>query len=60
MCGLHWYREEIEKADGDNQRLAELKQMMEQRFNISEKSAQEKGVHKEIISLYKDIISRKV
>ena len=34
MCGIHWYRELLERADQDPKKLAELLTMLQERYQI--------------------------
>ena len=34
MCGIHWYREQLEKADQDRKQLIELLTMLQERYQI--------------------------
>jgi len=57
MCGMNWYREQLAKAEDNNQRLSELMKMMEDRYQISvDHPATWDKVHPDIIHVYKEII----
>ena len=34
MCGIHWYREQLERADQDKKLLSELLTMLQERYQI--------------------------
>ncbi|HWR40217.1 MAG TPA: hypothetical protein VN611_12030 [Patescibacteria group bacterium] len=34
MCGIHWYRELLERADQDKKKLTELLTMLQERYQI--------------------------
>ncbi|WP_425059345.1 hypothetical protein SCACP_40290 [Sporomusa carbonis] len=59
MCGMNWYREQLAKADDDEERLSELMKMMEERYKISLNHPEEWGkVNSDVIYVYKEIASR--
>lgn len=61
MCGMNWYREEMERAEEDLNRLNELLIMMEQRYQLSPDASPEvlAGLSSDIIAVYKEIMWRK-
>ena len=61
MCGMHWYREELERADEDLGRLNELMAMIEQRYKLTPDAAPDvlDGLSSDIIRVYREIIRRK-
>ncbi|BBB92735.1 MAG TPA: hypothetical protein PKA28_03100 [Methylomusa anaerophila] len=59
MCGLNWYREQLERAEDNKERLAELKKMMEERYKISDLGLAELlELTPDILSTYKEIVLR--
>lgn len=59
MCGMNWYREQLERADDDINRLSELLTMMEQRYRLAPDNQDVAGLNADIIAVYKEIMWRK-
>ena len=61
MCGMNWYRVEMERADEDCNRLGELLTMMEQRYKLSPTADFSilAGLSSDIIAVYQEILWRK-
>ena len=60
MCGMNWYREQMEIAEDDVTRLSQLLNMMEDRYKLSQLSpAALEKINPAIVSVYQEIISRK-
>jgi len=61
MCGMNWYREEMERADENLNRLNELLDMMKQRYKLTPDAAPEvlAGLSSDIIAVYREILVRK-
>ena len=60
MCGMNWYREQMETAEDDVKRLSQLLNMMEDRYKLSQLSpAALEKINPAIVSVYQEIISRK-
>ncbi len=60
MCGMNWYREQMEIAEDDVKRLSQLLNMMEDRYKLSQLSPAElEKINPAIVSVYQEIISRK-
>lgn len=61
MCGMNWYREELERADENLNRLDELLEMMKQRYKLTPDAGPEvlTGLSTDIIAVYKEILARK-
>lgn len=60
MCGMNWYREQMEIAEDDVRRLSQLLNMMEDRYKLSQLSpAALEKINPAIVSVYQEIISRK-
>ncbi len=60
MCGMNWYREQMEIAEDDVKRLSQLLNMMEDRYKLSQLSpAALEKINPAIVSVYQEIISRK-
>lgn len=61
MCGMNWYREEMERADESLIRLNELLAMMEQRYKLTPNTPPEvlAGLSSDIIAVYREILERK-
>ncbi|SMD09033.1 hypothetical protein [Sporomusa malonica] len=60
MCGMNWYREQLEMADDDIKRLSELLKMMEERYKLSHLEAGELDkLSPDIIAIYHELTSRK-
>lgn len=61
MCGMNWYREEMERAEEDLNRLNELLVMLEERYKLSPDADPGifAGLSSDIIAVYKEIMWRK-
>ncbi|TWH46436.1 hypothetical protein [Sporomusa sp. KB1] len=61
MCGMNWYREEMERAEEDLNRLNELLVMLEERYKLSPDADPSilAGLSSDIIAVYKEIRWRK-
>ncbi|WP_094607853.1 hypothetical protein SPSIL_055990 [Sporomusa silvacetica DSM 10669] len=61
MCGMNWYREEMERAEEDINRLSELLAMLEARYKLSPDADPSilAGLSSDIIAVYKEIMWRK-
>lgn len=61
MCGMNWYREEMERAEEDINRLNDLLAMMQQRYKLSPDAAPSilAGLNSDIIAVYQEIMLRK-
>ncbi len=61
MCGMNWYREEMERADENLNRLNELLDMMEQRYKLTPNADPEvlAVLSSDIIAVYREILCRK-
>lgn len=61
MCGMNWYREALERADDDINRLDELLTMMEQRYKLSPNADPSilAGLNSDIVAMYREIMWRK-
>ncbi|HWR42041.1 hypothetical protein [Sporomusa sp.] len=60
MCGMNWYREQMEMADDDVKRLSQLLNMMEERYKLSLLAPGElEQINPTIINVYREIVSRK-
>jgi len=61
MCGMNWYREEMERAEEDINRLSELLAMLEDRYKLSPDADPSilAGLSSDIIAVYKEIMWRK-
>ena len=61
MCGMNWYREEMERAEEDINRLNDLLAMMQQRYKLSPDADPSilAGLNSDIIAVYQEIILRK-
>ncbi len=60
MCGMNWYREEMERAEEDLDRLTQLLAMMEERYKLS--LAEPDDSHRlspDIVDVYLELVSRK-
>ena len=60
MCGMNWYRQQLEMADDDIKRLSELLKMMEERYKLpfAAAGAQDK-LSPDIIAIYQELASRR-
>lgn len=61
MCGMNWYREEMERAEEDINRLNDLLAMMQQRYKLSPDADPSifAGLNSDIIAVYQEITLRK-
>ncbi|CQR73373.1 hypothetical protein SOV_51540 [Sporomusa ovata DSM 2662] len=61
MCGMNWYREEMERAEEDLNRLSELLVMLEERYKLSPDADPSilARLSSDIITVYKEIMWRK-
>ena len=61
MCGMNWYREEMERAEEDINRLNDLLAMMQQRYKLSPDADPSilAGLNSDIITIYQEIMLRK-
>ncbi|MBP2664667.1 MAG: hypothetical protein H6Q71_2615 [Firmicutes bacterium] len=61
MCGMNWYREEMERAEEDINRLNDLLAMMQQRYKLSPDADPSilAGLNSDIIAVYQEIMLRK-
>ncbi|MBP2636450.1 MAG: hypothetical protein H6Q72_2357 [Firmicutes bacterium] len=61
MCGMNWYREEMERADENLNRLDELLEMMKQRYKLTPDADPKvlDSLSADIIAIYKEILVRK-
>ncbi|SDD98467.1 hypothetical protein [Sporomusa acidovorans] len=61
MCGMNWYREAMERADDNIDRLNELLTMMEQRYKLSPNADPSilAGLHADIVEIYRELMWRK-
>ena len=61
MCGMNWYREELERADENLNHLNQLLEMMKQRYKLTPDAGPEvlAGLSADIIAVYKEILVRK-
>jgi hypothetical protein len=61
MCGMNWYREEMERADENLNRLNQLLDMMEQRYKLTPNASPQilAGLSSDIIAVYQEILSRR-
>lgn len=61
MCGMNWYRIEMERAEEDLNRLDELLKMMEDRYKLlplSEPDDRDR-LNPDVLAVYREIVSRK-
>lgn len=60
MCGMNWYREEMERAEEDLDRLTQLIKMMEDRYKLplAEPDADNR-LSPDIVAVYLELVSRK-
>ncbi|MDF2876062.1 MAG: hypothetical protein K0R22_2745 [Sporomusa sp.] len=59
MCGMNWYREQMEIVDEDVKRLSQLLNMMEERYRLSQLAPCDlERINPMIISVYHDISFR--
>ena len=60
MCGMNWYREEMERAEEDLDRLTQLLTMMEERYKLplAEPDAGNR-LSPDIVDVYLELVSRK-
>lgn len=60
MCGMNWYREQMERADEDLNQLSQLIKMMEERYKLPQADSGDRGdLNPDIIAVYQEIVSRK-
>lgn len=60
MCGMNWFREQMERADEDLNQLNQLKKMMEERYKLPLADPSDRGdLNPDIIAVYQEIVSRK-
>ncbi len=60
MCGMNWYREEMERAEEDINRLSELLKMMEDRYKLPLSEPDDRDrLNPDIIAVYLELVSRK-
>lgn len=60
MCGMNWYREAMERADDNIDKLNELLTMMEQRYKLSPNADPSilAGLHSDIVGIYRELMQR--
>lgn|GEM_PF-2500903 len=61
MCGMDWYRQQMEIAENDIERLQQLLRMMEERYQLLqvETNALKNQANPAIIAIYQEIVFRK-
>lgn len=60
MCGMNWYREEMERAEEDINRLSQLLKMMEDRYKLPLSEPDDRNrLNPDIIAVYLELVSRK-
>ncbi|MCM0758689.1 hypothetical protein M7775_08915 [Sporomusa sphaeroides DSM 2875] len=59
MCGMNWYREEMERAEEDLDRLTQLLAMMEERYKLSLAEPDSNRLSPDIVDVYLELVSRK-
>lgn len=61
MCGMNWYREEMERADDDLNKLNALLDMMAQRYKLTPNAGPEvlAELSSDIIAVYREILYRR-
>ncbi|MDF2568688.1 MAG: hypothetical protein K0R55_292 [Sporomusa sp.] len=60
MCGMNWYRQQLEMAEDDIDRLSKLLEMMQERYKLPLLEPCDKDrVHPDIAAVYQEISSRK-
>jgi hypothetical protein len=57
MCGVDFYREKFVYAEESKELLAELKQMIEERYEVAPDRPEEwKKLHLDVLNVYKDTL----
>ncbi|SCM82468.1 conserved hypothetical protein [uncultured Sporomusa sp.] len=60
MCGMNWYREEMERAEEDLDRLTQLLAMMEERYKLPLTEPDDSNrLSPDIVDVYLELVSRK-
>ncbi|CVK21744.1 MULTISPECIES: hypothetical protein [Sporomusa] len=60
MCGMNWYREEMERAEEDLDRLTQLLAMMEERYKLPLAEPDDSNrLSPDIVDVYLELVSRK-